>query len=351
MPGRGHRAEFPVATVPRRTVLARAAAAAAGMAAPAFLSRPAAAAEFDYKYGTALPDGHPMVTRSREAADKIKEESGGRLAITVYPNSALGQDTAMMSEAVSGALPVYSLSLDILAQRAPPAGIFGVGFAFNSAEQAWRAMDGELGDYVRGLADKVGLFCIDKAFDHGFREITSRSKPIEKPEDLKGFRIRTPVAPEFVALFKHLGALPTAINFGEVYAALQTGLVDGQENPLILIDAAKLYEVQKYCSMTDHIWVGLHVAFNNDAWKKLPADLQEIAHRNFSRAALSERDDWRRMDETEAAALKDKGLVFNTPDTQAFRAALRNSGFYPDMKMTLGDQGWALLEKYVGALA
>jgi TRAP-type transport system periplasmic protein len=335
----------------RRTVLSRATAAAAGVAAPAIRAWPAGLPQFAYKYGTVLPDGHPMVIRSREAADKIKEESGGRLVITLYPNSVLGQDTAMMSEAISGALEVYSMSVDILAQRAPPAAVFGVGFAFKGPEEAFAAMDGGLGDYVRGLADKIGLFCIDKAFDHGFREITSKPKPIEKPADLKGFRIRVPVAPGFVALFTHLGALPTAINFGEVYSALKTGLVEGQENPLILIDTAKLYEVQKYCSMTNHIWVGLHVAFNNGAWKKLPADLQEIAYRNFSKAALSERDDWRTMNQTEMDGLKTKGLVFNTPDPEPFRAALRQSGFYPDMKKELGDKAWTLLEKYVGDLA
>ncbi|HZT89031.1 MAG TPA: TRAP transporter substrate-binding protein [Stellaceae bacterium] len=337
--------------VRRRTVLARLATAVAATAMPALRARPADVPEFAYKYGTVLPDGHPMVVRSREAAERIKQESGGRLVITIYPNSTLGQDTAMMSEAMSGALQVYSLSLDILAQREPPAGIFGVGFAFDGSDEAFAAMDGALGDYVRGLAEKIGLFCIDKAFDHGFREITSRSKPIEKPEDLKGFHIRVPVAPQFVALFKHLGAAPSAINFGELYSALKTGLVDGQENPLILIDTAKLYEVQKYCSMTNHIWVGLHVAFNMAAWKRLPSELQEIAYRNFSQAALAERADWQSMNQTEMDGLREKGLVFNTPDIKPFRDALRDSGFYPDMKKQLGDQAWALLEKYVGSLA
>jgi len=262
----------------RRTVLARAATSvAAGIAAPSILSWPAGAAEFAYKYGTALPDGHPMAIRSREAIAKIKEESGGRLDITFYPSSVLGQDTAMMSQAIAGALEIYGMSLDILAQKAPSAAIFGVGFAFPDYEVAWQAMDGDLGAYCRGLAEKAGLYCMDKAFDHGFREITMKSKPINTPDDLKGVKIRLPVAPLFIALFQHLGASPTPINFGEVYSALQTGLVDGQENPLILIDTAKLYEVQKYCSMTNHIWVGLHVSFNTAAWKRLPGDLQAAA--------------------------------------------------------------------------
>jgi tripartite ATP-independent transporter DctP family solute receptor len=336
----------------RRTVLARAATSvAAGIAAPSILAWPAGAAEFAYKYGTALPDGHPMAIRSREAIVKIKEESGGRLDITFYPSSVLGQDTAMMSQAIAGALEIYGMSLDILAQKAPSAAIFGVGFAFPDYDVAWKAMDGDLGGYCRGLAEKAGLYCMDKAFDHGFREITMKSKPINTPDDLKGVKIRLPVAPLFIALFQHLGASPTPINFGEVYSALQTGLVDGQENPLILIDTAKLYEVQKYCSMTNHIWVGLHVSFNTAAWKRLPGDLQAIAYKNFSAAALAERADWQVMDKTEIDKMKAGGLTFNSPDTKPFQEALRKSGFYPDVKKQMGDQAWALLEKYVGPLA
>src|SRR3984957_13977275 len=217
-------------TLPRRTLLSRGSLAAAGViAAPAVLRWPANAAEFAYKYGTALPDGHPMVIRSKEAAAKIKEESGGRLEITLYPNTVLGQDTAMMSQAVGGALAINGMSLEILAQKTPSAAIFGVGFAFPDYATAWKAMDGDLGGYCRGLSEKAGLYCLDKAFDHGFRQITMKAQPIHGPDDLKGVKIRLPVAPLFISLFQHLGASPTPINFGEVYSALQTGLVDGPE--------------------------------------------------------------------------------------------------------------------------
>src|ERR1700749_2577296 len=326
-------------TTTRRTVLARAAASiAAGMAAPTILAWPAGAAAFAYKYGKALPDGQPMAIRSREAIVKIKEESGGRLDITFYPSSVLGQDTAMMSQAIAGPLEIYGMSLHILAQKSPSAAIFGVGFAFPDYPTAWKAMDGDLGNYCRGLSEKAGLYCLDKAFDHGFRQITMKSKPINVPGDLKGVKIRLPVAPLFISLFKALGASPTPINFGEVYSALQTGLVDGQENPLILIDTAKLFEVQKYCSMTNHIWVGLHVAFNPTAWKRLPPDLQAMTYKHFSAAAVAERDDWQVMDKTESDKLKAGGLTFNTPDTKPFQEALRKSGFYPDVKKQMGDE-------------
>ena len=111
---------------------------------------------------------------------------------------------------------------------------------------------------LRSTAEQIGFYCLDKGYDHGFRQITTRTKPITSPDDLRGFKIRLPVAPYLISLFRHLGASPTAINFNEVYSALQTGIVDGQENPLVLIDTAKLYEVQKYCSLTNHVWSGFH---------------------------------------------------------------------------------------------
>jgi tripartite ATP-independent transporter DctP family solute receptor len=312
---------------------------------------PANAAEFNYKLGSSSPMEHPLMVRSAEAAKKIKEESGGRLEITLYPNSVLGQDTAMIAQTISGALQMYVLPIDLLAPRNPACGIFGVGFVFGNYDHIWEAMDGDLGNYVRGLSEQIGLFCMDKCFDHGFREITSRRKPIVTPDDLHGMKIRLPVAPYLLSLFRHLGASPTALNFGEVYSGLQTGVIDGQENPLILIDTAKLYEVQKYCSITNHVWAGLHVSFNVAAWKRLPPDLQEITYRNLSQAAMTERVDWQRISQTEVQDLTVKGMTFNTVDTKPFQEILRTSGFYPEMKKTSGDKAWALLEKYVGPLA
>src|SRR5580704_2923828 len=143
-------------SVTRRTLLSRAAIGAAGaVAAPAILHWPANAAEFAYKCGTALPDGHPLVVRGREAAAKIKDESGGRLDITFYTNSVLGQDTAMISQTIAGALDMYCLPIDLLAPKNVACGIFGVGFAFDGYKHAWEAMDGELGSYLRDIAKSI----------------------------------------------------------------------------------------------------------------------------------------------------------------------------------------------------
>jgi TRAP-type transport system periplasmic protein len=336
----------------RRALFRRASITAAGaIASPTILHWPANAAEFAYKCGTALPDGHPLCIRGREAAAKIKEESGGRLDITFYTNSVLGQDTAMISQTIAGALEMYCLPIDLLAPKNEACGIFGVGFAFAGYDHVWEAMDGELGKHLRGIAEQIGFHCIEKCPDHGFRQITMKSKPINTPDDLKGVKIRLPVAPYLIALFQALGASPTPINFGEVYSALQTGLVDGQENPLILIDTAKLYEVQKYCSLTNHVWAGIHYSFGNIYWQKLPPNLQQLSEKHFNAAALTEREDWQKMTKEEVQNLTGKGMAFNTPDVKPFQDMLKKGGFFGEMKKKSGDQAWALLEKYVGPLA
>ena len=332
----------------RRTLLA---GLATGVAAPAILHWPAGAAEFTFKCGGSLPDGHPMAIRAREAMALIKEESGGRLDITLYTNSLLGGDTAMISQTIAGALEMYTLPLDLLAAKNPACGIFGVGYAFLNYDHIWEAMDGELGNYLRGIADQIGFHVVHNCYDHGFREITSRTKPIETPADLRGFKIRLPVAPYFISLFQHLGASPTPINFAEVYSALQTGVVDGQENPLVLIDTAKLYEVQKYCSLTNHCWAGIHISFSKIAWNRLPKDLQELAEKHFNEKALQERQDWQSMTQTEIENLKSKGMAFNSPDPKPFQDALLKTDFYSEMRAKSSDKAWALLEKYVGPLA
>ncbi|HEY1261590.1 MAG TPA: TRAP transporter substrate-binding protein [Stellaceae bacterium] len=333
-------------TLSRRSLLA-----AAGAAGPAILHWPADAAEFAYRCGTALPDAHPMSIRGREAMQAIREASNGRLAITLYTNSMLGQGPAMIAQTIAGKLDMYYLPLDLLGPKNPAFGIFGVGFLFADYEHIWPAMDGALGDHLRSLAGRVGFRVVHNCYDHGFREITSRQKPIKTPADLDGFRIRMPVAPILIALFQHLGAAPVPIDIGKTYHALQSGRVDGQENPLVLIDAGKLYEVQTFCSITNHVWAGIHVSFGNAAWARLPSELQRLADREFNAKALLERADWQSLTAIETESLKKKGMIFNSPDIEPFREELKKSGFYPEMKRQSGEEAWALLEKYVGPLA
>ena len=333
--------------LPRRCLLATACA----LPLVAIRTRPARAADFSYKLATNLPATHPLTARNIEAADRIKAATGGRLEIAVFPNSQLGTDTDMLSQVRSGALEFFTLSGLILSTLVPLAAINGVGFAFKDNEQALAAMDGDLGRLVRAEIAKRGLLAFDRVFDSGFRQITSSTKPISAPGDLAAMKIRVPPAALWTSMFRDFGASPVTINFSEVYSALQTKIADGQENPLAIIEAAKLYEVQKYCSMTRHMWDGYWLLANQRAFKQLPQDVQEIVFREFARAAGEERADLAKLNAGLRESLSARGLAFNDVDPAPFRDALRKAGFYAEWKGKFGEQAWRTLEASTGGLS
>jgi len=338
-------------SVSRRTLLKASAAATVigGIGAP--LVARAAEAEFTYKYANNLPDTHPLNVRAREMSAAIKAETGGRVDIQIFPSNQLGSDTDMLSQIRSGGVEFFTLSGLILATLVPAASINGIGFAFPDYETVWKAMDGDLGAHVRGEIGKANLVVMDKIWDNGFRQTTSSTRPITGPEDFKGFKIRVPVSPLWTSMFKAFDASPASINFSEVYSALQTKVVEGQENPLALISTAKLYEVQKYCSLTNHMWDGFWFLANKRAWERLPEDLRAIVAKNINAAAVKEREDTAKLNATVREELAGKGLIFNQPAVAPFRDKLRKAGFYAEWKGKYGDQAWSLLEKAVGSLA
>ena len=336
--------------VTRRAML-KSAAAAAALPAASIWPRRARAAEFSFKYGNQVQANHPVTVGFQKAVDRIKEETGGRVEINMFPNNALGGDTDMLSQIRSGALELYTTSPLILSSLVNVAAINGLGFAFKDSETAWGAMDGDLGELVRREIRLRGLTPMEKIWDSGYRQVTSSIKPIQSADDLAGFKIRVPISPLWTSLFKAFGAAPTGINFGEVYSALQTKVVDGQETPLVSIDSAKLYEVQKYCSVTNHMWDGYWCLANTKAFESMPRDLQEIVARNINRAALDQRKENLRLNQSLQGELEKKGLVFNTPDPSSFRAALTKAGFYSEWRARFGPEAWKLLEKYSGELA
>ncbi|WP_137134210.1 TRAP transporter substrate-binding protein [Rhizobium sp. FKY42] len=329
----------------RRTVLAGAGSMAL---TTAFVSR-ARAAEFNYKYANNLPVAHPMNVRAKEAADLIAKDTNGRVAINIFPSSQLGADTDMLSQVRSGGVEFFTLSPLILSTLVPNASISGIGFAFASYDAVWKAMDGDLGKYVRGEIAKQNLVAMDTIWDNGFRQITSATKPIKSPADLQNFKIRVPVSPLWTSMFKAFKSAPASINFAEVYTALQTGVVDGQENPLAIISTAKLFEVQKFCSVTNHMWDGFWFLANKRAWERLPEDLRGIVAKHLNEAGKKEREDVAKLNASVKDDLVAKGMTFNDTDASLFRAALKEAGFYSEWKAKYGDEAWGILEKAVGS--
>jgi TRAP-type transport system periplasmic protein len=333
----------------RRLLTAGSSAFVAGAIGAPFVAR-AQQAEFAYKYANNLPATHPMNTRAQEMAAAIKAETNGRFDLQIFPSSQLGSDTDTLSQVRSGGVEFFTLSGLILSTLVPAASISGVGFAFPDYASVWKAMDGDLGAYVRQQIAKANLIAMDKIWDNGFRQTTSSTKPINGPDDLKGFKIRVPVSPLWTSMYKAFESAPTSINFNEVYTALQTKVVDGQENPLAIISTAKLYEVQKYLSMTNHMWDGFWFLANRRAWERLPQDVRAIVAKHINAAGEKEREDVATLNASVQQELAAKGMVVNQPDPAPFRDKLRKAGFYAEWKGKYGDEAWAILEGSVGKL-
>jgi TRAP-type transport system periplasmic protein len=325
---------------------------ASAVCAAAILTRPAnAAAEFEFKLGVNTPDTHPLTIRLVEAAKEASDRSAGRLAVTVFANSQLGGDPEMLSQLRAGGIELLAAPSMTLSTLVPLSGLPSIGFAFQSYDQVWAAMDGGVGDLVREAIGKAGVVTMPKIWDNGFRQITSSSsRQLNSVDDLKGFKIRVPVTALLTSLFSGLGALPSSISYSELYSALQTHIVEGQENPLAQVSTGKLYEVQKYCALTNHCWSGYWVIANRRALSSLPADLSAILNESFDAAAVKERADLLAMERSLQGELTGRGMVFNTPDPRQFRNALVKSGFYTQWQKTYGTEAWERLEQYTGKL-
>lgn len=338
-------------SISRRKLLTGMGAGAITLASPLNSAWAQSKAEFSYKYANNLPLTHPMNIRAKEMVEAIQKETNGRVEIRIFPSSQLGSDTDTLSQVRSGGVEFFTLSGLILATLVPGASITGIGFAFGNYADVWKALDGDLGAHVRKEITKANLVVMDNIWDNGFRQITSSTKPIQNANDLKGFKIRVPVSPLWTSMFKAFDSAPASINFNEVYSALQTKIVDGQENPLALIDTAKLNEVQKFCSLTNHMWDGFWFLANRRAWERLPENLRTIVAKNINAAALKERADIASMNVTLQKGLTDKGMIFNPTTPESFRDRLRTGGFYSEWKGKLGDEAWSVLERYTGKIA
>jgi TRAP-type transport system periplasmic protein len=334
----------------RRSVL-KSVAAAAGVVGVGEMSWPLRAraqVTIKLKFGNDLPATHSVNVRLREAVDAITSDTNGRVEISLFPNSQLGSDSDMVSQLRSGALELATMPGTVLSTLIPATSLTGVGFAFTNYDKVWAAMDGEVGNYIRRNIEKVGLVPFDAVWDNGFRQITSSTRPIKTPDDLKNFKIRVPVVPLWVSMFSAFGAAAVSIPLSEAYSALQTKIADGQENPLALIESAKFYEVQKYCSLTNHAWDGFWLLASGRVWRTVPQDIQQVLQKHFNVAARKQRDDIVQANAEYQKTLEMKGLTFNTTDAEVFQAALAKTTFYKDWKSKFGDEAWSLLQKYAG---
>ena len=256
----------------------------------------------------------------------------------------------MLSQLRSGALELFAQTGVLMSTLVPVASISGVGFAYPTYDKVWESLDGPLGKHVRKAFSNAGLVCMDKSWNHGFRQTTSSTKAILTPDDFKGFKIRVPPSPLWTSMFKSFGASPVSIPWAETYSAMQTHIADGLEQPLIGLLVDKMYEVQKHCSLTNHMWDGFWILSSQRVWDGIPANLREIIERNINEEALRQRAEVEHMNGTLQAELQKRGLDFHKVDLASFRDKLVAAGFYTEWKKRYGEEAWSLLEATTGML-
>jgi tripartite ATP-independent transporter DctP family solute receptor len=311
----------------------------------------AANPEFSFKFATGQDPTHPLNIRLKEAFDRIREKSGGQIEIRLFPANQLGTETDVLSQVRNGSIEMLILSASILATFVPVSGIANTAYAFGSYGEVWKALDGSLGKYIQAQIAKAGVVPNGRIWDNGFREVTSSTRDIRSPEDLFGFKIRVPPAPMLTSFFSAIGAAPTPMNFSEVYTALQTKVIEGQENGLSLIATTRLYEVQKYCALTNHSWDGYWPLANRKAWERLPPNLRDLVTSELDRSAEDERKDLEERDKVMRTELTSKGMTFRDVDTGKFREVLAKTTYYKDWKSKYGEEAWSQLEAVTGKLA
>ncbi|TRM52429.1 TRAP transporter substrate-binding protein [Achromobacter sp. LC458] len=267
------------------------------------------------KFAFSLAADHPLGQGAQKFADLVAEKSGGKMRVSIYANAVLGGDPQNLSAVRGGTLDFTSMATGLLAGIDKRFMVFDLPFLFNDAREAYAVSDGPVGKrLLDGLADHglVGL----GIWDLGFRNMTNSRRPITGVQDFQGLKIRVIAAPVYIEMFKTLGANPVPMTFGEVYGALESKAIDGQDNPVGVIQSAKFAEVQKYLSLTRHIYTGMPFLMSKKTWDGMsPAERQIILD-----AANEAKQQERKISQAkEAVAIDDlrKLMQVNEPSPQA----------------------------------
>jgi tripartite ATP-independent transporter DctP family solute receptor len=277
------------------------------------------------KLGDAQPPTIIVQQGLQHLADLVKERTKGAIEIQIFPNSQLGTEQQIIEGVKLGTIDMFQGSTGSVGAFLPPLEAFAHPYIWRDVDHMLKVVRGEIGAELRQrLLKEHGLRILDMGWVFGVRNLTTRNTPVREPADMKGLKIRVQPTAIYLATIKAMGGNPTPVDFNELYTSLQTGVVDGQENPFSLIYAAKFYEVQKYLMLTGHITQQQTVLINEDVFKSLTQDQQKI----LQEAVYESGDFQNKLVDADNAASLDKlkaaGMQVITPDIAAFKAATAN---------------------------
>lgn len=292
--------------------------------------------KFVLKLGHVANTNQPYHEAAVKFAELVKERTNGAVEIQIYPNSQLGGQRDLLEGLQLGTVDIVLTSTAVLSNFIPKCQVIDLPFIFRDREHVYKVVDGPLAEKIYEGAESQGMKVIS-TWENGFRHITNNVRPIRKPDDIKGIKIRVMENPMYIDMFKALGANPTPMAMGEVFTALQQKTVDAQENPIGQIYASRFYEVQKYLTLTGHTYSPEPLVFSLKTWNKLPKEYQDIIIKAAQEARDFNRQRAEEQNQKFLEEMKAKGLqvIELTPEEKA--------AFQEKMKSV-----WAKYENIVG---
>jgi tripartite ATP-independent transporter DctP family solute receptor len=277
-----------------------------------FLTAQAQVKEHTFRFATANPTGHPIVTGAEKFAELVSQKSGGKMTVKLFPGGVLGGDVQVLSAVQGGTIDLTSMNSGILQGQVKEYAALDFPFLFNDGREADAVVDGLIG---KQLADKLpakGLVSLT-FYELGFRNLTNSKRPIAKADDIQGLKIRVIQSPIYIDTFSALGANPVPMPITEVYTAMEQKTIDGHENPFTVIEANKFYEVQKYLTVSRHIYNPQSLLMSKRTWDRLSKEEQDIIVAAATESTPYQRKVSRDAQDKSLATLKTKMEVTELP--------------------------------------
>jgi len=308
--------------------------------AGALIGGPALSDELELKFGHVGKPGSLFEISVNEFAERANEKLAGKATVVAFGSSQLGKDKELLQKLKLGTV-TFSLPSTVMSTVADEFGLFEMPYLVKSRDHMARIENEILWEQIAPAAEAKG-YKILAVWENGFRHITNNVRPINLPADLDGIKLRTPKGTWRVKMFQSYGANPTPMSFSEVFTALKTGVIDGQENPFAQIYSGKFQEVQKYLSLTGHVYTPAYVLVGKDHWDSLPADVREVLEQTAKENQAFVYEQAAALETDLLQKLKDGGIEVNEADKDAFIAA--STGIYDEFSSSV-EGGDAMVSK------
>lgn len=296
---------------------------------------PAQAQERTIRASLVVSKDHSLGIGLTNFAQCVGQKSGGKLKVQTFFDGSLGADAAVLQQMRTGSVDILVTATSYLATVAPAAGVFDLPFLFADEKEADGVLDGKTGELITQKIQAAGVVPL-AYWENGFRNMTNSRRPIQRMEDLQNMKLRVLPTPVMLAAFKALGAFAVPMPFPELYSALETKTVDGQENPTNLIESAKFYEVQKYLSITRHSYNPAAIMYSKRLFDQLPAADQGVMRDCAHAATAEQRRVSRQQVEAAASRLKERGMQINVVSDAELRRMREATA-------SVNDAQWAIL--------